>query len=89
MNTDLAFKLGTRVAYIPDPRITGVVVGRGSINNEFDPLADDNELHEVVIVHLDQPTRLAGTFNLSFHAPFTPDVLTSILKGSTHADHHR
>lgn len=82
MNTDLAFKLGTRVAYIPDPRITGIVVGRGSVNNEFDSFADDNELHEVLIVRLDQPTRLAGTFNLSFHAPFEPSVLTAVLKGS-------
>lgn len=79
LKNDRTIKLGSKVAYTSDPRVTGIVVGHGTVNNAFDPTADGDESYHVAIVRLDQANWFgAGPANLNFHMPFSPSVLTVI-----------
>lgn len=70
--------LRTRVAYTPDPRITGRVVGHGTVHNAVDPAADGDNTYDVVIVRLDQPTNLGSVAGSNFHVPIVPSLLTTL-----------
>jgi hypothetical protein len=67
-------KLGTAVHYTPDPRVGGVVVGYGTVDNAHDNFATGDDVFHVVIVRLDQAVDLAP-HSPSFHAPFDPSLL--------------
>jgi hypothetical protein len=75
-------EIGTHVAYKHDQRVTGIVVGFGTVDNAADPLADGDLTHRVAIVRLDgEPLRLDSIpAHISFHFPIDPHQLVPIVK---------
>lgn len=68
--------LTTRVSYIPDPRVTGTVVGYGTVHNGADSGADGEHAYSVLIVKMDEPLRSDSLpSNMTFHVPFVRSVL--------------
>lgn len=78
LNKDATIPTKTRVAYVADPRITGTVVGHGTVHGGDDPTSDSLLTYHVVIVKLDRPSSIPPGHELSFHTPFVPSVLTII-----------
>lgn len=71
-----ALPLGTRVAFIADERVTGIVVGYGTVDNALDPSSTDDRVHHVVIVAL-AATCPRPNWGVSHH-PFDESVLKVI-----------
>jgi hypothetical protein len=78
LRSDHTIPLKSRVAYTADQRVTGTVVGHGTVHNADDPEASDDLTYHVVIVKLDAIMRVDNLPGAVFHTPFVPSVLTII-----------
>jgi hypothetical protein len=83
LRNDQTIPLGTKVSYNGDPRVTGVVVGHGTVDNTFFEMdCDSRHVYHVVIVSLDNGMALLpATTVAGFCVPFVPSILT-VLDGS-------
>lgn len=80
LNSDKTLPCGTRVSYNGDPRVTGTVVGHGTVDNTLVTLdCDERHVYHVVIVSLDHGIAfLPATTVAGFSVPFVQTVLTEL-----------
>lgn len=79
-------EIGTHVAWKHDTRVTGILVGFGTVDNSVDPTAGDDETYQAAIVRLDAPLRLDNIpAHISFHFPVDPRQLVPVTKEATDA----
>lgn len=80
-------EIGTHVAWKHDSRLTGIIVGFGTVDNGADPRAADDLSYEVAIVRMDN-----GPFrhdkipvHITFHMPIETIQLKAITKEAADA----